>query len=77
MRPTLRPAQHLPTVYLYRDPIDFRKSHNGLSALIEMERKCIYLVVYATLLMKVSCTQLSHSSGQLLLQTAALTDSTA
>ena len=39
--------------------------------------KCIYLVVYATLLMKVSCTQLSHSSGQLLLQTAALTDSTA
>ena len=40
-------------------------------------RKCIYLVVYATLLMKVSCTQLSHSSGQLLLQTAALTDSTA
>ena len=37
MQPTLRPAQHLPTVYLYRNPIDFRKSHNGLSALIEME----------------------------------------
>ena len=37
MQPTLRPAQHLPTVYLYRDPVDFRKSHNGLSALIEME----------------------------------------
>ena len=37
MQPTLRPAQHLPTVDLYRDPIDFRKSHNGLSALIEME----------------------------------------
>ncbi|SNX48918.1 IS66 Orf2 like protein [Vibrio thalassae] len=37
MQPTLRPAQHLPAVYLYRDPIDFRKSHNGLSALIEME----------------------------------------
>ena len=37
MQPTLRPAQHLPAVYLYRDPIDFRKSHNGLNALIEME----------------------------------------
>lgn len=37
MQPTLRPAQYLPKVYLYRDPIDFRKSHRGLSALIEME----------------------------------------
>jgi transposase len=37
MQPTLRPALHLPKVYLYRDPVDFRKSHNGLSALIEME----------------------------------------
>ena len=24
MQPTLRPAHHLPAVYLYRDPIDFR-----------------------------------------------------
>lgn len=37
MQPTLRPAQHLNCVYLYRDPIDFRKSHRGLSALIEIE----------------------------------------
>ena len=37
MQPTLRPAQHLNCVYLYRDPIDFRKSHRGLSAIIEME----------------------------------------
>ena len=37
MQPTLRPAQHLNYVYLYRDPIDFRKSYRGLSALIEME----------------------------------------
>jgi len=37
MQPTLRPAHHLPKVYLYRDPIDFRKSHRGLSAIIESE----------------------------------------
>ena len=30
-QPTLRPALTLPKVYLYRDPIDFRKSHRGLS----------------------------------------------
>ena len=33
----LRPSIKLSTVYLYRDPIDFRKSHQGLSALIELE----------------------------------------
>ena len=36
-QPTLRPALTLPKVYLYRDPIDFRKSHRGLSALVELE----------------------------------------
>ena len=36
-QPTLRPALSLPKVYLYRDPIDFRKSHRGLSALVELE----------------------------------------
>ena len=36
-QPTLRPELTLPTVYLYRDPIDFRKSHRGLSALVELE----------------------------------------
>ena len=36
-QPTLRPVLSLPKVYLYRDPIDFRKSHRGLSALVELE----------------------------------------
>ena len=36
-QPTLRPALTLPKVYLYRDPIDFPKSHRGLSALVELE----------------------------------------
>ena len=33
----LRPNAHLPKVYLYRDSIDFRKGHRGLSAIVEME----------------------------------------
>ena len=37
MQATLRPANHLTKVYLYRDPIDFRKSHRGLSAIVESE----------------------------------------
>ena len=36
-QPTLRPALTLPKVYRYRDPIDFRKSHRGLSALVDLE----------------------------------------
>ncbi|ELA9392370.1 IS66 family insertion sequence element accessory protein TnpB [Vibrio parahaemolyticus] len=36
-QPILRPSLSLPKVYLYRDPIDFRKSHRGLSALVELE----------------------------------------
>lgn len=35
MQPTMRPAAHLPRVYLYCEPIDIRKSHRGLSTLIE------------------------------------------
>lgn len=34
---SLRPAIHLPKVFLYRDHIDFRKSHRGLAAIIELE----------------------------------------
>ena len=34
---TLRPADTLPRVYLYRDPVDFRKSYRGLSAIVESE----------------------------------------
>jgi transposase len=33
----LRPNPSLPHVYLYRAPIDFRKSFNGLAAIIEQE----------------------------------------
>ncbi|MBT3473134.1 MAG: IS66 family insertion sequence element accessory protein TnpB [Gammaproteobacteria bacterium] len=33
----LRPAMDLPEIYLYRDPIDFRKQMNGLAAIIEQE----------------------------------------
>ena len=34
---TLRPGLHLSEVYVYREPIDFRKGHRGLSVLIEQE----------------------------------------
>ena len=38
MKPrTLRPNVALPRVLLYRQPVDFRKSHRGLSAIVEME----------------------------------------
>ena len=33
----LRPSRHLPMVYLYRHPVDFRKSHRGLTAIVQME----------------------------------------
>lgn len=35
--PTLRPNPALAQVYLYRDPVDFRKSYRGLSLLVEQE----------------------------------------
>ena len=34
---TLRPNLSLPKVYLYRKPVDFRKGHRGLGAIIEQE----------------------------------------
>jgi len=37
MSQTLRPAQDMPSIYLYRDPVDFRKSYRGLSAIVEQE----------------------------------------
>lgn len=36
-RYALRPSAGLPLVYLYRDAIDFRKGHRGLSAIVQME----------------------------------------
>ena len=37
MTVVMPPALSLTDVYLYRQPIDFRKSHRGLAALIECE----------------------------------------
>lgn len=34
---TLRPALTIPEIYLYRDPVDFRKQVNGLAAIVECE----------------------------------------
>ena len=33
----MRPADHLPEVFLCRDPVDFRKGIHGLSVLVEAE----------------------------------------
>ncbi len=35
--PTLRPSATLARVYIYRDPVDFRKGHRGLGAIVEQE----------------------------------------
>ena len=32
-----RPSVAMPKIYLYRDPVDFRKSYRGLAALVEQE----------------------------------------
>ena len=36
-RYTLRPNSNLPLIYVYRQSVDFRKSHRGLSAIVQME----------------------------------------
>lgn len=36
-RYALRPSVNLPRIYLYRAAVDFRKSHRGLSAIVQME----------------------------------------
>ena len=33
----LRPALTMPRIYLYREPVDFRKQSNGLAAIVEGE----------------------------------------
>ena len=33
----LRPANNMPRIFLYRDPVDFRKQCNGLAAIVEQE----------------------------------------
>jgi transposase len=37
MTAVMRPSLSLTKVYLYQQPIDFRKSHRGLSAIVECE----------------------------------------
>ena len=37
MSRVMRPSTSLPKVFIYRDPVDFRKSHRGLSAIVELE----------------------------------------
>jgi len=37
MREVIRPTRSLPEVFLYCDTVDFRKSFNGLSAIVELE----------------------------------------
>lgn len=39
MRPPryLRPTDDIPAIYLYRDPVDFRKQAHGLAVLVEQE----------------------------------------
>ena len=34
---TLRPSATLERVYLYREPVDFRRSYRGLAAIVEQE----------------------------------------
>jgi len=36
-RYALRPNNNLPTIYLYKDSVDFRKGHRGLSAIVQIE----------------------------------------
>ena len=37
MTSIMRPPKTLERVYVYRDPIDFRKSYRGLAAIVEQE----------------------------------------
>lgn len=37
MPPYFRPAQDMPDIYLYREPVDFRKAALGLAAIVVQE----------------------------------------
>jgi len=37
MNRSMRPSESLTQVFLYRDPVDFRKSYRGLGAIVELE----------------------------------------
>lgn len=36
-RYALRPSSQIPVIYLYRASVDFRKSHRGLTAIVQLE----------------------------------------
>jgi len=38
MSVVMRSSKALLQVFIYRDPVDFRKSHRGLAAIVELER---------------------------------------
>lgn len=35
----MRPPVSMPEIFLYREPVDFRKSYRGLGAIVELELK--------------------------------------
>ena len=37
MNQVMRPSLNLTKIYLYQQPVDFRKSHRGLAAIVECE----------------------------------------
>ncbi|WP_374507062.1 IS66 family insertion sequence element accessory protein TnpB, partial [Thiolapillus sp.] len=37
MKYRLRPHPRMPQIYLYREPVDFRKSFRGLAAIVEQK----------------------------------------
>jgi transposase len=37
MKHYFRPSADMPQIYLYREPVDFRKSFRGLAAIVEQE----------------------------------------
>jgi len=37
MNQVMRPSLDLTSIYLYQQPVDFRKSHRGLAAIVECE----------------------------------------
>ena len=37
MKYYFRPAENMPNIFLYREPVDFRKQSNGLAAIVERE----------------------------------------
>lgn len=37
MNRIMRPPESLAQIFLYRDPVDFRKSYRGLGAIVELE----------------------------------------